>query len=109
MTYDYRGFEIRCPDFSDNCTVENFHTGFSQEFESFDAACDWIDEQMDDEEELEEVEEDEVIHNYLFFFVDNATDRPDQAYIRARNYDEAVDILYEEYDVYQIADYTILD
>ena len=79
------------------------------DFETFDAACDWIDEQLaiEDSEEQEEVEEQ--LHTYLFFFVDDATDRSDQAYIEARNYDEAIDILYANYDVYQVAGYDVLD
>ena len=108
MVYEYRGFEIRCLDYSGHCTVENYHTGLSMDFETFDDACNWIDEQTDDPEE-EIIEEDGRLHTYLFFFVDNETDRSEQAYIKARNYDEAVDILYEEYDVYHIADYDILD
>ena len=108
MVYEYRGFEIRCPDLSNHCTVENYHTGFSADFETFDAACEWIDEQLDDDEEVEEGDNGKV-HTYLFFYVDDDTDRSERAYIKARNYDEAVDILYDEYSVYQVADYTMLD
>ena len=115
MKYEYKGFEISGSDYSDVFTVRNYHTGFSGEFESFDAACDWIDDQVDEmdaeeEREREEQEEEDMpIHTYLFFYVDNATDQPSQAYIKAKNYDEAVDILYADYDVYQIADYDVLD
>ncbi len=74
------------------------------EFPSMAEAMDWIDET-----ETRPVKSQPVMHTYLFFYVDKATDLSFQAKIVAKNYQEAKKLLYEDYDVYHIAGYEILD
>lgn len=97
--FEYKGYIITLSD-GGNFQVDDL------EFPTFDEAMDWIDS-------LEDSPATPLAHNqlhtYLFFFVDNATDRSEQACIKAKNYNDAVDILYANYDVYHIADYDVLD
>lgn len=97
--FDYKGYIITISD-SGNFQVDDL------EFPTFDEAMDWIDS-MEDSPATPITHNQ--LHTYLFFFVDNATDRSERAYIKAKNYNDAVDILYADYDVYQIADSMVLD
>ena len=80
-----------------------YHIGFI-EFPSVDEAMDWVDAK-----ESYEAKRRPVMHTYLFFYVDKATDQSYQARIQAENYKEAEKILYQDYDVYHIAGYDVLD
>jgi hypothetical protein len=49
------------------------------------------------------------LKTYIFFYVDDYTDRSFEAYIEAHNYQEAEKKLRREYDVYHIISWDILD
>ena len=90
--FDYKGYTIEQ-------TTDGYFVIGQYAFYSLDEAMDWIDEQ------------DEVMptakknHKYLFFYVDNATDRSFEVMISAPTYQEAKNKLLLEYDVYHIADW----
>jgi len=82
----------------------NTSTGDSaSEFESFDAACDWIDSAD------AATQAALPTHTFQIFYIDDATDRGFEARIQAHDINEALRTLYDEYDVYQVTDWDVLD
>jgi hypothetical protein len=104
--YFYKGYLIE--ETSDGYyLIEQDISGEQYEFPSLDEAMDWVDE-MPASAPIAKPKKSEV-HTYLLFYVDNATDRAFEAEVRARSLQEAEAILRQEYDVYMITDYTVLD
>ena len=95
--FDYRGYGI-------NEVDDCFQVGRIQ-FESFDAALDWIDDELDYLPEPAPPK----LHKYIIFYVDRATDRCFEAVIDGYTYNEAEATLRKEYDVYSIADWYKID
>jgi len=97
--FDYKGYIISSAD-DGNYLVAGI------EFPSLDEAMDWVDDAVDSgETDLPEPR----LHTYLLFYIDNATDRAFEAKVVAKTLSEAKSILRQNYDVYAITDYTILD
>lgn len=98
--YFYKGYLIEE-------TSDGYYLIEQYEFPSLDEAMDWVDE-MSASAPIAKPKKSEV-HTYLLFYVDNATDRAFEAEVRAGSLQEAEAILRQEYDVYMITDYTVLD
>lgn len=97
--FDYKGYIISLGD-DGNYWVAGI------EFPSLGEAMAWVDAEVDSHD----VEPPKSqMHTYLLFYVDNATDRAFEAKVTAKTLQEAKAILRQEYDVYMITDYTVLD
>jgi len=89
-------------------TIVETEDGYYQidrfEFPSYDEATEWVDS-------MEETPEYKApkLHTYLFFYIDNATDQAFQAKVVAQDLQDAKCLLRDNYDVYMITDYDILD
>ena len=102
--YEYKGFTLYEDEFG--CFwLDDPASGTKYEFESYDNACDWIDMTL----AAEAPTEPKQLHTYQVFYIDDATDQGFEAHVTAYSLDEALRKVYEEYDVYQIVDYDILD
>lgn len=95
--YFYKGYTIVE-------TEDGYYQVDQFEFPSYDEATEWID----DMEETPAYTEPRL-HTYLFFYVDKGTDQAFEAKVLAHDLTEAKRILRQNYDVYTIADYDILD
>ena len=96
--YDYRGYSIsETPD--GTYIIDDF------EFPTFCEAIEWVDDMVKESTEPQKPK----LHNYLFFYIDNATDQSFEAKVLAYNLEEAKKLLRQNYDVYSIVDYDILD
>lgn len=98
--FEYNGFIITETD-------DGYFQTEGVEFPSVEDAMDWIDSLLADAEITKSAPQ--KLHTYQIFYVDNATDRAFETKIKARTWAEAQEILYEEYDVYMVTDFTVLD
>lgn len=98
--FEYNGFIITETD-------DGYFQTEGVEFLSVEDAMDWIDSLLADAEITKSAPQ--KLHTYLIFYVDNATDQAFETKIKARTWAEAQEILYEEYDVYMVTDFTVLD
>ena len=97
--YDYKGYTIIE-------TSDGYYQIGDFEFPSLDDAMDWVD---DMETDTPAPAKEPKLHTYLFFYVDRATDAAFEAKVVAKDLSEAKKILRQNYDVYSIADYYVLD
>ena len=95
--YFYRGYNIVE-------TKDGYYRVGDFEFPSYDEAIEWVDDVM-----AEQAPVKSKLHTFLFFYVDNATDQAFQAKVVAKDLQEAKSILKDNYDVYMITDYDVLD
>lgn len=97
--YEYKGYII-------TETPDGYYQTENFEFTSLDDAMGWVDEMTSEDENIIN---NPKPHTYLFFYIDRATDQAFEAKVIAEDLATAKKILRQNYDVYMITDYDILD
>ena len=84
--YDYRGYII-------TETPSGYFIVHGYDFFSYDEACDWIDDQLDDSRVSYEKVKVPELHLYHIFYVTRDYDRGFDEYVQAYSEDEAIKYL----------------
>lgn len=104
-TYDYRGYTINENE-NGYFWIEDAYTGSVYEFITYDEACDWVDETLNnDEEDYESEVAQPQLRTYHIFYVPEGANHGYDGYIEAYNPTEAIELFtQQEGDIEYITD-----